>query len=66
MQTINTTLRHAFENAKVSNAIIGTPLVSTVINALQGKAGVLKVGRGWTANVSSRTLSKLTKEGVFA
>lgn len=66
MQTINTAIRNAFINAKVSNAIIGSPLVNTVVNALSTKAGVKPVGRGWSANVSRRTLAKLTKEGVFA
>lgn len=59
-------MRTAFIGAEVSNAIIGSKLVSHVVNAVSGKAGVHKVGRGWTANVSRQTLAKLTKEGVFA
>lgn len=66
MQTINTTMRNAFNNAKVSNAIIGSPLVASVVNALASKAGTKPVGRGWTANVSKRTLHTLQAQGVFA
>lgn len=63
---VNTQMRDAFSNAKVSKAIIGSPLVNSVINALSSKAGVRSLGRGWTANVSRRTLGKLMADGVFA
>lgn len=66
MQTINTAMRNAFENAKVSNAIIGSKLVISIIDAVNTKAGIKPVGRGWTANISKRTFLQLQKDGVFA
>jgi hypothetical protein len=65
-QTFNNAMRDAFINAKVSAAIIGTPLVASLVNALDSKAGVQRVGRGWTANIGKRTFLQLQKEGVFA
>jgi hypothetical protein len=59
-------MRNAFINAKVKTAIIGSKVVNSVLHALDTNAGVQKVGRGWTANVSRRTLVQLQKEGVFA
>lgn len=66
MQTIKTNMRIAFENAKVKTAIIGCPVVASVVNALSSNIGVSKAGRGWTANISKRTFLQLQKDGVFA
>lgn len=67
MQTqINTAMREAFLNAKVHVKAIGSPLVANVVSSAASNLGVKKVGRGWSANVSKKTLAKLVKEGVFA
>jgi hypothetical protein len=66
MQSSNNAMREAFLNAKVHVQAVRSPLVVTVVGALSTNAGAKKVGRGWSANVSKRTLAALTKEGVFA
>lgn len=59
---VNTAMRNAFENIQVKKV---SSLAKTIVNVLSTKAGKKPIGRGWTANVSKRTLHMLQAQGVF-
>lgn len=66
LQVVRTAMRNAFENTKVTVKTAGGNAGKVIMNALSTKAGTRPVGRGWTANVSKRTLHTLQAQGVFA
>lgn len=59
-------MHQAFRNIKVAVHIKTSQVIDSVLKSFDNKSGNPKVGRGWTANLSPRTVKKLTKEGVFA
>jgi hypothetical protein len=64
---MNTAIRLALANAKVCpSARLESVTVQACINALDKGVGTIKEGRGWTANVSTRTLKALQSSGVFS
>lgn len=65
MQVINTAMRTAFMNTKVNKKTAGSDVAKAIMNALSTRAGTKLLGRGWTANVSKRTLHTLQAQGVF-
>lgn len=65
-ETINSPIRHALMNAKVSPSVVDTPLARTCIRTLQGNAGVSNMGKGWNASLSLKTYQKLKEQGVMA
>lgn len=68
-ERIGTNMREAFLNIKVAaDAVSGQAkdIVDDILTAAKRNTGNNVVGRGWTANLSPRTVRKLTEEGVFA
>lgn len=76
-ERVATAMREAFLNMKVrvfdtgtANGLSGhqrqSKVVDAVLNSVKQNAGNNRVGRGWTANLSARTVRQLTEQGVFA
>lgn len=59
-------MANAFLNIKIAASIKTSEIVDHILTGIKNKSGMPKAGRGWTANVSPRTLKKLIAEGVFA
>lgn len=71
-ERVGTAMREAMLNIKVSADIkpgpqsAATRIVNDILVAAGRNAGNNVVGRGWTANLSPRTVRALTEQGVFA
>lgn len=59
-------MHNAFLNIKIAASHKGDAVVKNILNSAKQNAGNNKPGRGWTANVSSKTLKQLIADGVFA
>ena len=56
----------AFLNIKLPTRVVGGLIVDSILNSAKRNTGNNVVGRGWTANLSPRTVRALTEQGVFA
>lgn len=68
-ERVGTAMREALLNIKVAPNIAyqeGASVVGHILVAAKRNAGNNVVGRGWTANLSPRTVRALTEQGVFA
>lgn len=64
-ERVGTAMREAFLNIKI--AVSGkSDIVDNILNSAKRNTGNNVVGRGWTANLSPRTVRALTEQGVFA
>lgn len=66
---VGTAMREAMLNIQIDPSIqyMGKrDVVESILVAGKRNAGNIPVGRGWTANLSPRTVKQLTQEGVFA
>lgn len=70
VERVATNMREAFLNMKVAVTKEQVPAAGKVVNAvltsIKQNAGNNKVGRGWSANLSPKTIRQLTEQGVFA
>lgn len=61
---VNTNMREAFINAKVSRST-GAAIINSCAKAVQRGAGILNLGKGWNASLSFKTAEKLKAEGIL-
>lgn len=76
-ERVSTNMREAFLNMKVDVVSVengklvdhmakrGT-IANAVLTSAKQNAGNNKVGRGWSCNLSPKTIRQLTEQGVFA
>jgi uncharacterized protein YfeS len=62
---IESTMRQAFINAKLTPDMMKNHVVKQAVNSLQREAGVRKVS-DWNAHLRFGTYTKLTKHGIPA
>lgn len=68
-ERVGTAMREAFLNIKVNaheSGIKAGDILHNILNSAKRNTGNNVVGRGWTANLSPRTVRALTEQGVFA
>lgn len=69
-ERVATAMREAMLNIKISASEPaygnGRNIVANILTCANRNAGNNVVGRGWTANLSPRTVRALTEQGVFA
>ena len=65
-ERVGTAMREAMLNIKLPTRVVGGAIVDDILTSAKRNAGNNLVGRGWTANLSPRTVRALTEQGVFA
>lgn len=66
-QRVPNAMHNAFLNIQVVDAkhVANSKIVSDILNSAKRNTGNPPAGRGWTADVSVKTLKALQQQGVF-
>jgi hypothetical protein len=66
VERVRSAMSEAMCNIKIASHITESKVVDAVMVGIKQHTGNPKAGRGWTANLSPRTVKALTEAGVFA